>query len=287
MYSRSGFLYLHRIVVDAEDPSGRVLKGNPVRIRDCARSCVIHNGSESKAITQTGEKAGAGRSQKTCQDQVKHPGSGTSPRGNVNSYSIMKKARLLLLCGALVSLFACQKDPIPERDAELTGTTVDLTDVSTNAKKVFVLNEGGMGANNSTLDFLRFSDANYVTGAFKKMNPDAGAGLGDVGNDIVVIGNELWMAINNSGIVEVVSAKDETEIAAIQVPTPRNIAYDGTYAYVTSWAGAYASGSYDEYGSYTVTDYKNPKGQVYRINLRTKKVEESVEVGYQPEGIAC
>ena len=274
-------------MVDAEDPSGRVLKGNPVRIRDCARSCVIHNGSESNAITHTGEKAGAGRSQKTCQDQVKHPGSGTSPRGNVNSYSIMKKARLLLLCGALVSVFACQKDPIPERDAELTGTTVDLTDVSTNAKKVFVLNEGGMGANNSTLDFLRFSDANYVTGAFKKMNPDAGAGLGDVGNDIVVIGNELWMAINNSGIVEVVSAKDETEIAAIQVPTPRNIAYDGTYAYVTSWAGAYASGSYDEYGSYTVTDYKNPKGQVYRINLRTKKVEESVEVGYQPEGIAC
>ena len=274
-------------MVDAEDPSGRVLKGNPVRIRDCARSCVIHNGSESNAITHTGEKAGAGRSQKTCQDQVKHPGSGTSPRGNVNSYYIMKKARLLLLCGALVSLFACQKDPIPERDAELTGTTVDLTDVSTNAKKVFVLNEGGMGANNSTLDFLRFSDANYVTGAFKKMNPDAGAGLGDVGNDIVVIGNELWMAINNSGIVEVVSAKDETEIAAIQVPTPRNIAYDGTYAYVTSWAGAYASGSYDEYGSYTVTDYKNPKGQVYRINLRTKKVEESVEVGYQPEGIAC
>ena len=274
-------------MVDAEDPSGRVLKGNPVRIRDCARSCVIHNGSESNAITRTGEKAGAGRSQKTCQDQVKHPGSGTSPRGNVNSYSIMKKARLLLLCGALVSVFACQKDPIPERDAELTGTTVDLTDVSTNAKKVFVLNEGGMGANNSTLDFLRFSDANYVTGAFKKMNPDAGAGLGDVGNDIVVIGNELWMAINNSGIVEVVSAKDETEIAAIQVPTPRNIAYDGTYAYVTSWAGAYASGSYDEYGSYTVTDYKNPKGQVYRINLRTKKVEESVEVGYQPEGIAC
>ena len=199
----------------------------------------------------------------------------------------MKKARLLLLCGALLSVFACQKDPIPERDAELTGTTVDLTGVSTNAKKVFVLNEGSMGANNSTLDFLRFSDANYVTGAFKKMNPDAGAGLGDVGNDIVVIGNELWMAINNSGIVEVVSAKDETEIAAIQVPTPRNIAFDGTYAYVTSWGGAYASGSYDEYGSYTVTDYYNPKGQVYRINLGTKKVEGTVDVGYQPEGIAC
>lgn len=198
----------------------------------------------------------------------------------------MKKARLILLFGALVSVFACQQETIPEKDAELSGTKVDLSGVSTDARKVFVLNEGSMGSNNSTLDFLRFSDSNYVTGAFMKMNPDAGAGLGDVGNDIVVIGNEVWMTINNSGLVEVVSAKDETEIAAIQVPTPRNIAFDGSYAYVTSWAGAYASGSYDEYGYYNVTEYKNPKGQVYRINLKTKKVEGNVEVGYQPEGIA-
>ena len=194
----------------------------------------------------------------------------------------MKKARLFLLCGALVSLFACHKDPIPSKDAGLTGTKVDVSAVPGGVKKVFQLNEGGMGSNNSTLDFLRISDGNYVTGAFKKMNPDIGSGLGDVGNDIVVIGDEVWMAVNNSGIVEVVSADDETEIAAIPVATPRNIAFDGTYAYVTSWAGAYA-----DYGAdYSVTDYKNPKGQVYRINLKTKKVEGSVEVGYQPEGIA-
>jgi len=201
----------------------------------------------------------------------------------------MKKATLLLLCGAL-AFCACQKDPGPEtpsKDADLTGEKVDVSGFADSAKKVFILNEGGMGSNNSTLDFLRISDGNYITGAFKKMNPDIGAGLGDVGNDIVVIGDEAWMVINNSGLVEVISAKDETEVAAIQVPTPRNIAYDNTYAYVTSWAGAYANGAYDEYGYYTVTDYKNVKGQVYRINLNTKKVEGSVEVGYQPEGIAC
>ena len=195
----------------------------------------------------------------------------------------MKKARLFLLCGALLSLFACQKDPIPEKDSTLTGTEVDVSGIPSSIKKVFMLNEGSMGSNNSTLDFLRISDGNYITGAFKKMNPDIGAGLGDVGNDIVVIGNEVWMVINNSGIVEVVSAKDETEIAAIQVATPRNIAFDGTYAYVTSWAGAYAN-----YGAdYSITDYKNPKGQVYRINLKSKKVEGTVDVGYQPEGVAC
>ena len=193
----------------------------------------------------------------------------------------MKKAALLLLCGAF-AFCACQKDSVPSKDATLDGVTVDVSGISTSAQKLFVLNGGGMGSNNSTLDFLRFKDGKYITGAFKKMNPTEAAGLGDVGNDIAVHGNEVWMVINNSGIVEVVSAQDETEIAAITVPTPRNIAFDNTYAYVTSWAGAYVT-----YGAdYTISDSKNPKGQVYRINLSTKKVEGSVEVGYQPEGVA-
>ena len=193
----------------------------------------------------------------------------------------MKKATLLLLCGALV-FCACRKDPVPEppsKDAELTGEKVDVSFFEKSVNKVFLLNEGGMGTNNATLDFLRISDGNYVTGAFKKMNPDIGAGLGDVGNDIAVHGDEAWIVVNNSGLVEVISAKDETEIAAIQVPTPRNIAFDDRYAYVTSWAGAYVSWTSPE-------DSKNPKGQVYKIDLKTKKVAGTVEVGYQPEGIA-
>jgi len=186
-----------------------------------------------------------------------------------------------LLCGALV-FAACQKAPVPSRDATLDGDTVDVSGITTSAQKLFVLNEGGMGSNNSTLDFLRFEDGKYITSAFKKMNPDVGAGLGDVGNDIAINGDEVWMVINNSGIVEVVSAQDEIEIATVTVPTPRSIAFDNKYAYVTSWAGAYAN-----YGAdYSITDYSNPKGQVYRINLSTKKVEGTVEVGYQPEGIA-
>ena len=186
----------------------------------------------------------------------------------------MKKA-LLFLCTAALA-FACTKDLEPSRDILLDGDKVDVGAYSRSCRKLFVLNEGGYGSNNSSLDFLRFTDGNYVRGAFRKMNPDVAGGLGDVGNDIVVNGNELWIAVNNSGIVEVVSAEDERELAATQVPTPRNIAFDDKYAYVTSWSGAFASS----------TDYSNPKGHVYRIDLATKKVEGSVEVGYQPEGIA-
>jgi hypothetical protein len=201
----------------------------------------------------------------------------------------MKRVNWLLLVGALVCVLACRKDPVPEiyKDAELTGEKVDVSSIAgLSERKFFILNEGGMGSNNASLDFLRMEDGQYVTGAFKKMNPDVGAGLGDVGNDILVIGDEVWIVVNNSGIVEVVSAKDETEIAAIQVPTPRCLATDGQYVYVSSWAGAFASGSYDANGYYNITDYKNPKGCVYRIGLNSKKLDASVEVGFQPEGIA-
>ena len=84
----------------------------------------------------------------------------------------MKKASLLLLFGALV-FAACQKDPVPSKDATLDGVSVDVSMFNKSARKLFVLNEGGMGSNNATLDFLRFEDGKYITSAFRKMNPDA------------------------------------------------------------------------------------------------------------------
>ena len=69
----------------------------------------------------------------------------------------MKKTALLLLCGALF-LGACQKieqHEIPSKDNGLTGVTVNVDNFANQANKVFLLNEGSMGSNNSTLDFLR------------------------------------------------------------------------------------------------------------------------------------
>lgn len=201
----------------------------------------------------------------------------------------MKKTFLLMLSLALMTV-ACQKfndpEPTPEKeitDESLTGEKVDVSSLSS-IQKLFVLNEGSMGMNNATLDMLRTSDGNYITGVFKKMNASVAAGLGDTGNDIVVIGDEVWMTINGSGMVEVISARNEVEIAAVQVAMPRSLAYDDNYVYVSSWNGAVAV--YGENWSVDPDKSKNPKGAVYRINRSTKKLEGSVEVGYQPEGLA-
>ena len=201
----------------------------------------------------------------------------------------MKKIALLIVSGLmLLGIAACSKDEGPSSstdsastDENLAGETVTVGDY----KKIFVLNEGQMGANNATLDFLRFSDGKYVRNAYNQMNPEIPLGLGDVGNDVAVTGNEVWMVVNNSGIIEVADARNERHIATIEIPTPRNIIFEGKYAYVTSWNGAVAV--YNDKYEVIASESKNPKGVVYKIEISSHKIVGNVEVGYQPEGLAA
>lgn len=181
-------------------------------------------------------------------------------------------ALLVFSVAALAVAAGCQKDETTSRDADLAGVNVAVGEKGLFAK-LFVLNEGNFQKNNSTLDFFRFSDGNYVSDAFGSMNPAVVQGIGDTGNDLALNEGKLWLVMNGSGYVHVLDAFDETLIASIAVPDPRYIAFDKSYAYVTSYAGAIYGG--DEV-----------KGKVYRISLSTYKVDGEVEVGCQPEGVA-
>ena len=186
----------------------------------------------------------------------------------------MKKCALLVFSVAVLALMAgCSKNETTSRDADLAGVNVAVGEKGSTFKKLFVLNEGNFQKNNSTLDFFRFSDGNYISDAFGSMNPTVVQGIGDTGNDLALHDGKLWLVMNGSGYVHVLDAKDETLLASVAVPDPRYIAFDKSYAYVSSYAGAIYGG--DEV-----------KGKVYRISLSTYKVDGEVEVGCQPEGIA-
>lgn len=139
--------------------------------------------------------------------------------------------------------------------------------------RLYILNEGGMGMNNSSIDFYDFADGTYVTDAFPAANPDVALGLGDTGNDLAVYGGKLWAVMNGSDLVEVMDASTIEHIRAIDVPACRDIAFSGSYAYVTSWAG-------------NVSDDGDRTGMVYRIDINNLSIAGTVEVGYQPEDIA-
>lgn len=162
-------------------------------------------------------------------------------------------------------------------DETLAGTVVTAGDSEGLYYKLFVLNEGQQGTNGAELDFLRITDGKYVNSAFGQMNNNKK--LGDVANDIKVYGNTLWLAVTNSGLVVVLDASNEKEIAEFPIPTPRGVTFSGDYAYVSSW-GYNASPSQNE----TI----DVKGAVYRINLSTSQSDsEPIPVGYQPEGIVA
>ena len=104
----------------------------------------------------------------------------------------MKRCALLVFSMAVLAIVAgCRKDETTSRDADLAGVNVAVGEKGA-FSKLFVLNEGNFEKNNSTLDFFRFSDGNYVSDAFGSMNPTVVQGLGDTGNYLALLDDKLW-----------------------------------------------------------------------------------------------
>jgi DNA-binding beta-propeller fold protein YncE len=157
------------------------------------------------------------------------------------------------------------------QDQGLTGVDVTVGENVAGRSRVYVLSEGGMGSNNSTLDFMAYADGRYRRNVFGTLNPGVTLGLGDTGNDLQVCdGETLWAVMTGSDLIEVMDASDCVHKTSIKVPTPRKVTFADGWAYVSS----YNSGS-------------NENGKVYRIDTDSFKVVDSVLVGPHPEGLAA
>lgn len=175
----------------------------------------------------------------------------------------------------LLSMVSCRTDDyIVYMEDEDTGVIGEQTEVL----GMYVLNEGNMGSNKCTLDYLDLSadDAtiHYLRNIYAERNPNEVKELGDVGNDAKIYGSRLWLVINCSNKVEVLGAADAVKIGKIDVPNCRNVAFHEGYAYVSSFV------------SPVVVSQDAPLGQVYRIDTLTLQTVATLTVGYQPEELA-
>lgn len=141
-------------------------------------------------------------------------------------------------------------------------------------EKLIVVNEGNWQTDNGCLSY--FEDGRIVSNKwFREAN---GYKLGDTPNDIIQLGDDLIaIAINWSNIVQFIDSKGKAVAATEDVPNNRKLATDGEYLYVSSYG--------HECGTINGMMYFT-KGYVAKIDLRTFKVVNAVEVGYEPEGIA-
>ncbi len=178
---------------------------------------------------------------------------------------------LLPLC-----LFSCRED---EYVTYMTDEDTGAPSVEeTHFDGLYILNEGNMGANRCTLDYLDLSGTDstihYYRNIYAERNPSTVKELGDVGNDIGIYGSKLWIVVNCSNKVEVCEARSTRRLGQVNIDNCRYLAFDGGFAYVSSYAGP-------------VQVAENcPLGRVYKVDTLTMQKVDSVVVGYQPEEMA-
>ncbi len=185
----------------------------------------------------------------------------------------MSRLLLILNCLALTMAFwSCRDDVELFVSEDIVLTPPEETG---GYKGFYFLNEGNMGSNKSTLDFYNFATGIYSRNIYAERNPDIPKELGDVGNDVQIYGSKLYAVINVSNKVEVMDAKTAKRIGQIEIPNCRYIRFDGSYAYVTSYAGPVEINP----------DYTQ-LGYVAKVDTATLKVVAQCLVGFQPDELA-
>lgn len=171
---------------------------------------------------------------------------------------------------ALVSLLiaGCRRDePVTPPEEEQKGEVVQ-----NEIAGFYLLNEGNMGSNKSTLDYYDYTTATYSRDIYAEANPNVPKELGDVGNDLKIYGGRMYAVINCSNKVEVLDTRTCKRIGQVDIPNCRYITFDGRYAYVTSYAGPVS------------LDASHAQiGYVARFDTAALQIDATCLVGYQPD----
>ena len=164
----------------------------------------------------------------------------------------MRYISFLWLFGVFAS---CKPEPIP---------CPSVNENSSNG--ALVLCEGLFQQNNSSISWIDFSK-NEIENSFFVTSTNRQ--LGDTGNDIQRYGDKIYVVVNASSRVEVLSAINFTPLAQIEMiengiaKQPRAIAFSGSKAYVSCYDGF-----------------------VDVIDTVTLQVTNRIQVGSNPEGLA-
>lgn len=177
----------------------------------------------------------------------------------------------MIIPAAVLALFAaCREDEVvvPTEYDILPVTVPEGSDVV----GMYLLNEGNMGSNKCSLDYLDYVQGYYVRNLYAERNPHVIKELGDVGNDIQVYGSKLYVVVNCSNKVEVLDAATGIRLGQVDIPNCRYVRFYRGHAYVSSYVGP--------------VQLNNPdavQGAVYKVDTLTLRTVAKCTVGYQPD----
>ena len=187
----------------------------------------------------------------------------------MHSHYTIRTLALLAIAIAL-ALASCRKSPKPTPE---TTTTLFPADANATPKGVYVLNEGNLGSNKASLDYVDYLKGVYDLNLYNQTNPSITKGLGDVGNDIGIYGGKVYIVVNNSNKVEVLDLATNIHLGQVDITNCRNVTFTGGKAYVSAYLG-------------TVGNANDPNGVVDEIDTGALTITRQVTVGRQPEQMA-
>ena len=169
---------------------------------------------------------------------------------------------------ALLPMAGCRKEiPMIRSEAEYVTSPTSPERI----EGFFLVNEGNMGSNKCTIDHFNARTGGYQRNIYPERNPDVVKELGDVGNDIAIHKDRLYVVVNCSNLVEVMDVHTAEHIGSISIPNCRYIVFEGDRAYVSSYAGP------------VQIDPEARPGKVVEIDTESLTITREVVVGYQPE----
>ena len=140
---------------------------------------------------------------------------------------------------------------------------LQITDAVKPFAGFYILSAGKYGSNNGLLTFYDPETKTTTADIFNETN---GRGLGDSPNDIIAYGTKMYIAVYNSGVIEVTDMKAKS-IKQIKNSSeqlyPRALVADGGYVYASL---------YD--------------GYVAKIDTTTLEIKAKIAVGRNPEQMA-
>lgn len=137
-------------------------------------------------------------------------------------------------------------------------------------ENLIICNEGNWQSDNGQLSYYDGTAGVLTNKWFRQVN---GSKLGDTPNDIIQVNDTLIaIAVNWSNIIQYIHPDGTACGATENVPNNRRMCADGNYLYITSYAHKCGNQTFE-------------KGYVAKIDVRTKQVVATCEVGWEPEGV--
>lgn len=147
----------------------------------------------------------------------------------------MRRKLIIQIISLSIALAGCEKKPSDVDNQGFIGHT-------------YILNNGNMGGNDSNIGLYDPASKTFTPDVFLSVN---GQKLGDLGQDIVSIGNSVYIAVNGSKTIfkTDINLKIKSQIAIRHEDirlSPKHLAIAGNKVYVTCYEGWVAEIAQDD-----------------------------------------